>query len=85
MLIKTDTTEKVTCYLSKMSVVRKNNFLMHCKSSAKLHGEGNISMCFSCLSMCLFTEQTMKKDLKITKKKKTFEGLLAERSHLELF
>ena len=25
-------------------------------------------MCFSCLSLCLFPEQTMKKDLKITKK-----------------
>ena len=65
-----------------MGVVRKKNVLMHYKSSVKLHGEGNIFMCFSRLSM--FISRTNDgKDLEITKKR-MFAGLLAERSHLEV-
>ena len=41
---------------------------MHYKPTVKLHDdEGNVSICFSCLSMCLFPEQTMKKIWKFQK------------------
>ena len=49
---------------------------MHCKPSVKLYGEGNISMCFMCLSMCLFQEQT--KRLENLKKKECLQDCSQE-------
>ena len=44
-----------------MGVVRKSNFLMHYKSSVKLHGKGNISMFFVFIHVIIFRTNDEKK------------------------